>query len=185
MKPLTDRQRKFAEQNHNLVYSFMNEKGLQEATYYDVIIFGYLRAVQEYCETPDLWKKPFSTIAWKKMIDELISFQRYQSRNNRNAQTVSLCDASVREYGCSKGGCNIAANDDQILRQMEMELLLHTLASELPQRHMRIIRMKLDGDTMRDIAKAEHITFREINRMISDMRDTVLKLCCGKKGEML
>lgn len=34
MKTLTDEQRKFAEQNHDLVYKFLNENGLSESMYY-------------------------------------------------------------------------------------------------------------------------------------------------------
>ena len=44
--PLNDTQRIFAEKNHNLVYKFLHEKNLPASEYYDIIIFGYLRAVQ-------------------------------------------------------------------------------------------------------------------------------------------
>lgn len=46
--PLNDTQRFFAEKNHNLVYKFLHEKNLPASEYYDIIIFGYLRAVQGY-----------------------------------------------------------------------------------------------------------------------------------------
>ena len=54
IRPLTKKQQQFAEQNHDLVYAFLNVKKLPEIEYYDVIIFGYLKAVQEFCDTPDL-----------------------------------------------------------------------------------------------------------------------------------
>lgn len=44
--PLNDTQRIFAEKNHNLVYKFLHEKNLPASEYYDIVIFGYLRAVQ-------------------------------------------------------------------------------------------------------------------------------------------
>lgn len=45
IRPLTRKQQKFAEENHNLVYSFLNKKKLNESVFYDVVIFGYLKAV--------------------------------------------------------------------------------------------------------------------------------------------
>lgn len=43
--PMTPAQQLFAEEHHNLVYAFLNEKKLPEDEYYDVVVFGYLQAV--------------------------------------------------------------------------------------------------------------------------------------------
>ena len=60
IRPLTKEQQRFAEDNHDLVYSFLNAKNLPESSFYDVVIFGYLRAAQEYCEVPSLHRYKFS-----------------------------------------------------------------------------------------------------------------------------
>lgn len=39
--PMTPAQQLFAEEHHNLVYAFLNEKKLPEDEYYDVVVFGY------------------------------------------------------------------------------------------------------------------------------------------------
>ena len=52
--PLNDTQRIFADKNHNLVYKFLHEKNLPASEYYDIVIFGYLRAVQRYLTDPNL-----------------------------------------------------------------------------------------------------------------------------------
>ena len=52
--PLNDIQRIFADKNHNLVYKFLHEKNLPASEYYDIVIFGYLRAVQRYLTDPNL-----------------------------------------------------------------------------------------------------------------------------------
>ena len=46
--PLTPEQKTFAADNHGLVYKFLNENQLPEDEFYDVVIFGYLKAVKEY-----------------------------------------------------------------------------------------------------------------------------------------
>ena len=46
--PLTKEQQTFATAHHNLVYKFLNENRLPEDEFYDVVIFGYLKAVRDY-----------------------------------------------------------------------------------------------------------------------------------------
>ena len=42
--PLTKEQQAFATAHHSLVYKFLNENRLPEDEFYDVVIFGYLKA---------------------------------------------------------------------------------------------------------------------------------------------
>ena len=63
--PLNETQRIFADKNHNLVYKFLHEKNLPASEYYDIVIFGYLRAVQRYLADPNLAGYSFSTVAWR------------------------------------------------------------------------------------------------------------------------
>ena len=62
--PLNDTQRIFADKNHNLVYKFLHEKNLPASEYYDIVIFGYLRAVQRYLTDPNLAGYSFATVAF-------------------------------------------------------------------------------------------------------------------------
>ena len=43
---MTERQRRFAAKNHNLIYRYLHEKGWEVSEYYDIAAFGYLRAVR-------------------------------------------------------------------------------------------------------------------------------------------
>ena len=69
--PLNDTQRIFADKNHNLVYKFLHEKNLPASEYYDIVIFGYLRAVQRYLTDPNLAGYSFATVAWRAMEAKL------------------------------------------------------------------------------------------------------------------
>ena len=77
IRPLTKEQRRFAEENHHLVFTFLNQKELPESVFYDVVIFGYLKAVQEYCEVLALHRFKFSTLAFQRMScrDQTVSVQ--------------------------------------------------------------------------------------------------------------
>lgn len=76
---MTHLQRQFAEEHQDTVFRFLNHKNLSIEDYYDIVIFGYLQAVQEYDENPALSRFQFNTIAWTKMsdcLDEILPDRR-------------------------------------------------------------------------------------------------------------
>ena len=157
MKTMTDEQRKFAEENHELVYAFLSENGLSESLYYDVVIFGFLLAVQEYCENPALGN------------------YRHLSKDVYFHDDILPISDVVSKYANIQSK-NMVEKQDEIMAQLETDLLLHTLASKLSPREVRIIRMKLNGARMHDIAKAERITFHEIKKLLAGSYETVLEI---------
>lgn len=177
IRPLTQAQRRFAEENHPLVYVFLNERRLPESVFYDIVIFGYLRAVQEYCEFPSLHRYKFSTVAWKHMRRSLSNHCKYLSRPKRCAPTVSLDAMIGREDGLRWE--DIVSRPNERMLQLETELILHALTPRLPLRTMRIIRMKVRGNRMHDIAKAERMTFHDINQTLNDSYPTVVDVLFG------
>lgn len=177
IRPLTQEQQRFAEKNHHLVYAFLNEKELPESVFYDVVIFGYLKAVQEYCEVLSLHRFKFSTLAWKRMRSSLTNYYKYLSRPKRNAPVVGFDELIGSEDGLRWE--DVISRQDEMMLRFETELLLHTLASRLPRREMRIIRMKVRGDRMHDIAKEERMTFRQINKALENSYPTVFSVLWG------
>jgi len=176
LRPFTKEEQQFAEENHDLVYAFLNEKKLSEDEYYDVVVFGYLRAVQLHGSNSKLDKYRFSTLAWKQMQGELANYYKYLSSPKRNAPVISL-DEPID----SKDGLCIedTISYDDIMSELREELLMHELARQLPKREMRIVRMKVQGCKMHEIAKAERLTFQEINRLLDNIYPTVRKIFYG------
>ncbi len=177
IRPLTKEQQRFAEENHHLVYAFLNEKELPESVFYDVVIFGYLKAVQEYCEVLSLHRFKFSTLAWRRMRSSLSNYYKYLARPKRNAPVVSFNEL----IGCEDGlyWQDVISYPDERMLRFETDLLLHALASRLPRREMRIIRMKVRGDRMHDIAKQERMTFHAINKTLENSYPTVISVLWG------
>ena len=168
MKPLTAEQRRIAEENHDLVYQFLNENHLPESQYYDVVIFGYLCAAQDYCESSELQKYSFATMAWRRMKHEVYHYHKHYDGKENNVFTVNFSDISERDV--------YTQYFETLPEELETKLLLHSLAKALPNKQMRIIRMKLDGCRMHEIAKEEHMTFQNINRMLDEVYDTVIQV---------
>ena len=101
---LTHLQRQFAEEHQETVLRFLSRMRLPVEDYYDIVIFGYLQAVQEYDENPALSRFQFDTIAWTKMSDCLGKHYAYANRPKRKAPTVST-------YAYTKDGLTL----DEIL----------------------------------------------------------------------
>ena len=176
LRPFTKEEQQFAEENHDLVYAFLNEKKLSEDDYYDVVVFGYLRAVQLHGKNSRLDKYKFSTLAWKLMQGELSNYYKYISSPKRSAPVVSI-DAPFDD---EDGLClEDTLSYDDFMTELREELLMHELACQLPKREMRIIKMKVQGYKMHEIAKAERLTFQEINRLLDNIYPTVRKIFYG------
>ena len=157
--PLTKEQQAFATDHHGLVYKFLNENHLPEDEFYDVIIFGYLRAVYRYFNEPKLQKYSFATIGWKSMQGALSNYNRYQSRRKRNMEVLSI------HVGLYPDGAPLEDTipaHDPIMQQLEMDLLLHELAGRVSKQQMDIVHLKQGGYGLREIARTQKVPMRRI-----------------------
>ena len=119
----------------------------------------------------------FSTLAFQRMRSSLSNYYKYLSRPKRNAPVVSFNELIDNEDGL--GWEDVISRQDELLRRLETEMCLHALAAKLPHREMRIIRMKVRGDRMHDIAKQERMTFRQINQALENCYPAVISVLWG------
>ena len=94
--PLTKEQQTFATAHHSLVYKFLNENRLPEDEFYDVVIFGYLKAVRDYFSDLTAQQFTFSTIANRRMKFCLFDYFRTQERRKRNMEILLLHELAGR-----------------------------------------------------------------------------------------
>ena len=71
LRPMTQEERDFAEQHHNLVIDFLRYRRLPMDEFYDVVIFGYLSAVQQYFRNPPVGVA-FEAMAIRAMKDSVL-----------------------------------------------------------------------------------------------------------------
>ena len=119
----------------------------------------------------------FSTLAFQRMRSSLSNYYKYLSSPKRNAPVVSFNELIDNEDGLYWE--DVISRQDELLRRLETELCLHALAAKLPHREMRIIRMKVRGDRMHDIAKQERMTFRQINKALENCYPAVISVLWG------
>ena len=93
LRPMTQEEREFAEKKHDLVIDFLRCKRLPMDDCYDVVIFGYLSAVQQYFRDPPA-DVEFKAMAFRAMKDSVLREGEYHARAKRCGVTVGLDDTS-------------------------------------------------------------------------------------------
>ena len=101
--PLTPEQSDFAAAHHNLIYSYLNKRGLSVDKFYDIAVFGYLRAVRKYFEREDLREYKFSTIAYPCMQSDIGNHFRAQKAQMRTAEIIQFDDATTYNGHYNRG----------------------------------------------------------------------------------
>lgn len=173
--PLTYEQCLFATEHHGLVYKFLNENRLTADDFYDIVIFGYLKAVQIYFSNPELQKYSFATIAWRKMDGYLKNHLRTQNRRKRSAEIVSI---HVGMNDTSLPLEQTLSKPDDWMLQLETKLLLHDLAGRISHQQMDMVRMKSYGYGIRDIARSQKVPMKRVKETLEDVRQILMELCC-------
>lgn len=142
LRPMTQEEREFAEQNHGLVIDYLRCKRLPMDDFYDVVVFGYLSAVQQYFRNPPVGVA-FKAMAFRAMKDSILRDGEYNARAKRSGIIVSLDDA----------GSTLTDLKQDTARQVEGNALLEQAASVATPKEARIIGLLLDGFVLREAAQ--------------------------------
>ena len=139
---LTNTQREYASQHHDVVGGFLKERNLPEDEYYDVVIFAYLEAVTESNGT--LEDKEFKNLA-NQMMEEAVDEYR-ESKRYRKALSL---DRPLNESGTLTLHDVIPGGEDVCEAYCRKETM-----EEMPENLKRIIKMRNFGLTNQEIAKS-------------------------------
>lgn len=142
LRPMTNKERDFAEQNHNLVTDYLCYKHLPMDDFYDIVIFGYLSAVQQYFRNPPVGVE-FKVMAFRAMKDAVLRDGEYHARAKRCGVTVGLDDV----------GRALTDSRRDAERRVEGKALLEQAASVATPKEARIIRLLMDGFAFHEAAR--------------------------------
>ncbi|WP_313184741.1 hypothetical protein [Lacrimispora sp.] len=152
LSPLTEQEKKFAEESHDLVYKLLRIYGYSIEEYYDIAIFGYLKAVQLYLRREDLRNKfKFSTICWLSMKTEIKdNFVAQNAQKRKPVETVVSLDA---EYAEGDGFYNIIGGKSTEADVLE-KIMIDTVLENLPEKYRKITHLKMNGYNNKEIYTA-------------------------------
>ena len=139
---MTQEERDFAEQHHDLVIDYLCRKRLPTDDFYDVVIFGYLSAVQQYFRNPPAGVA-FKAMAFRAMKDSVLREGEYHTRAKRCGVTVGLNDA---------GSTLLDAKQDTE-RQVKSKALLEQVVNVATPKEAKIISFLMDGFALHEAAR--------------------------------
>lgn len=140
LRPITQEEREFAEQKHNLVIDYLRRKRLPMDDYYDIVIFGYLSAVQQHFRNPPVGVE-FRMMAFRAMKDAVLREGEYNARAKRWGFTVSLDTDTIPDP------------KQDVEWQTERKVLLEQAATVATPRESRIIELLIDGVALHEAAR--------------------------------
>lgn len=155
---MTEEQRQFAANNHDLIYSFLRERSL-DIDYYDAAAMGYLKAVQRYLTEPHLRRYQFSTVAWRAMRQSVMASRRAEERHRE----------SERQYWEQY-------QRPEPFEELDAKLLLHSLAAASSREQYAIMVMRLQGHSVAEIAHIRGISEKQVRGLLRKLYQVYLHL---------
>lgn len=177
LEALTDFERKFAAENHNLVYDFLHKRGYSLEIYYDIAIFGFLKAVQIYNRREDLRDKyAFPFISQQYMRSEIGNHCRTEKAKKRNPSgTLVSLDAEYTEMENLYNCISVVGAKSPESEIVAMERAKEMLAS-LSDTQRKIAELKIDGYNSKEIysvleikPSTYYLEVKRIKRILMEM----------------
>lgn len=156
---LTDEQRRIAEDNHNLIYGFLNKNHLDYEEWYDIIAMGYLNAVLKF----DPARGSLSTLAYKVMQNqykmELLRRNRSKHKGNCISLYTPIGDEGMELKDTIADPINL---EDQCVARINLDADLR----RLKDRQRLMLKMVLDGFSQVEIGQTLQVCKQAVNRTI-------------------
>ena len=167
IQPLTEIEKELVEKHHNLVYAFLHRHGYSIEDYYNIAIWGYLKAVQVYCRREDLQRRcDLEFVCNQYLRAEISNHHRTENAKKRKpAEIILSLDTEYAEaenlYNCI-GGKSLEA---EVMETERFKELLDKLS--IIQR--KIAELKMEGYSNREVFLILEIKpstyYKELQRM--------------------
>ena len=166
--PLTEEQAAFAAEHEALIGQYLRIRRLPKDEYYDVVVFGYLRAVRRSLTLPRLQEYSLRTIAFRAMGCDLFNHWRALRTQKRTA--------TVLEYDADRHASGL---EDTVAMELErredyQETCRRVRACITPKQG-EIIDLKARGFS--DYAAAKEGGYRrpEVKAELEAVRDNIMR----------
>lgn len=172
---LTDVEKRMSEEHHKLVYSFLHRHGYSIEEFYNIVIFGYLKGIQNYNRREDLKEKyQLAFICGRYMRAEIKDYFRVQNAQKRKpAETIISLDANYTETDNLYNLVDGKFVEDELL---EIELLEEVLEN-LSEVQRDILKLKLKGYSNKEVHLSLKIPistyYKELDRIKGVFKELV------------
>lgn len=172
-QPLTEGERRFAEQNLSTIDRYLSRRHLNWDTYYDVVVFGYLRAVVRYLASEELRRYKFTTIANAAMDTEVSNYSRAKRCKKRTAVVLDI-DSALFAGGLSIAEIIGDPHNENAQKRLEDRERIQDILSHATKQERNMLCMQAEGYTEREIGKSYHLSASTVSSILSEFRKRVL-----------
>jgi RNA polymerase sigma-70 factor (ECF subfamily) len=167
MTALTEEEKAFAAENHGLIYRFLNKKRLEHSEFYDVAVFGFLRAVRRYLAKPELRQRyKFSSVAWRDMSACVDGYWKARYAKKRHMGSLRAPRNAEADFTTGPAAA---------LERGEARKILQSFNSC----DRKILHMLMDGDSRRKIAADTGLPQEELAARIGQIRRKARELAAA------
>lgn len=161
--PLTEAEAEFAAEHYSIIHHYLRMTGLPENDFYDVVVFGYLRAVRKYLARSELRRYKFSTIAFRAMSCDVHHSREYWMRKKRKVLMEPYDeDAHSEDFR------------DPVSEAYESAQSFEELRGKLTPMQQRIAALHSEGYRDKEIAAICQVKPCEVEREMSQARATII-----------
>lgn len=176
LHPMTDEERAFAETWHPLVFEFLDSRRLPELDFYDVVVFGFIAAVQYYVSNGPTAEVEFVAMARRSMLDAVLEDRKHNTRKKRSGVVISLDQELDGLDGPTLYGV-IQDTGRDTARQTESKLLTEAALQVATDREAEILPLVAKGHTIagaaRDIGISPSTAYSRVRRFRQRARAAV------------
>lgn len=171
---MTDEQRALAEENHNLIYSFLRGERLPIEDWYGLAAIGLCEAAELY----DPAKGTFSTIAYSCMRNKIYKQLKRDSAKKRGSEFVTVSLQEVRRN--AKTGDDYALEDvvpsevrmeDETVSRMNLKRVL----GDTRDRDRKILLLLSDGMVQSEVAHVVGTSQATVSRIARQFEKRLMK----------
>lgn len=167
MEPLNEEERKFAEENHNLIYSFLNQYRLPVEEWYGIAALGYLQGVKNY----DPNKKSFSAFVYRCMLNAVrMEMRRNRLRNQWHNGIVSMDitvghsgEITVKDLIPDKDGVDSLVEYNEYIRRI----------NTLPKKVKAVVILLMQGYSQKEISEILGHSQPYISKLVNRARGLI------------
>lgn len=153
--PLTEEEKRIAEEHHNMVYVFLGSRHYPIEEYYDIAIMGFLAGVQDWCRVEGLKERyAISTIC---------------IRNMHNAIATHFRDENAQKRKPKGGFVSLDMTSDEGNETFINSIITPTLEDEYFDRYDR---EHADGERIKELLQPLTEIQRTIAILLASGRDT-------------
>lgn len=164
-----DEANKMAEDNHNLIYSFIRSKNLDIEEYYGIAAEGLVKASRTYKSEIGT----FSTYAYVCMESCIVRAIR---KEKNNIPAISLSDLLYNDGSGEDSGLtyeSMIGGKDKKLDGIDETIDTEVLLNKLDDTELYIVYKRLCNHTVDSIAKDLGISKQYVSKMLKSIKDVI------------